>query len=177
MIVKEKQILCKECGQPIPLKENVAALKCRYCGTEYEYSPEMRVITKLVFEKINRSPFEYELRGNVVIGRDSGKGYVEIRSDEVGSLNENTYIRNPFISRDHCKITTEGQCIILTKGGSKRVVAKLRCLIKDLDSMWGTMVNGVFAKPNEARELNPNDRVVLAPKSDLPLIFVYKEMI
>lgn len=175
MVIKKKEIKCEECGARIPLEGNAGTLKCESCGTEYEYWSETRVVPKLVFERIDRSPFEYELKSNIIMGRKSGKGYVEIRSVEVDSIRENTYIRNPFISRDHCKITVEQGYDILTKGGSRKVVVKMKCLLEDLNSTWGTKVNDVLLKPDETRELKPNDIVVLAPKSSLPLTFLYKE--
>ena len=175
MVIKKKEIKCEECGARIPLKGDGGTFKCESCSTKYEYWPETKVVHKLIFQRIDRSPFEYELRSNITMGRESGKGYVEIRSVDVDSIRENTHIRNPFISRDHCKITVEEGYNILTKADSRKIVVKMRCLIEDLESTWGTKVNDVLLKPDETRELKNNDTVVLAPKSSLPLKFLYKE--
>lgn len=156
------------------LPEDAATLTCN-CGIKYEYCPEIRVVPKLVFEEIGKSRFEYPVRGDLIIGRRSGKGYVEIRSIKVDSVKGETRIRNPFISRDHCKITVKGQYDVLKKSGARNVVMKAKCFIEDLQTTWGTAVNGRLLRPDETRKLEPDAKVVLGPKSSMPLTFFYKE--
>jgi pSer/pThr/pTyr-binding forkhead associated (FHA) protein len=170
-------VKCKGCGAPItiPITENIAILKCMHCDAEYEYDPTIKVIPKLVFERGDRPPLGYELNGSVIIGRESGYGYIKIRSVIDESVEENTHIRNPFVSRVHARIDVKEE-YLLPEGDTKKVVVKKKCFIKDLGSRFGTTVNNVQLQPNELKELQHNAQIVLSVKSDLPLVIYYKEL-
>jgi len=119
----------------------------------------------------------YELGGSVVIGRERGFGYIKIRSELDESIEQNTYVRNPFVSKEHAKILVKKEFFSVSQGNTKKIVLKKKCLVKDLKSKFGTMVNNVLLQPGELRELKNNDQIVLAANSDMHLVVVYREQL
>jgi len=141
----------------------------------------MKIVPKLVFDRGDRQPFSYELNmnGNLIIGRDPDDyDYVKIRTEHVHDLHagENTYIRNPFISRKHAMITLDEEYKLIDSDDIGKIVVKKKCFIKDIGSTFGTSVNNVILEPNKLRELKDNDQIMLSPNSDLPQSIAFKEV-
>lgn len=178
-LLRKRQAECEGCGAPIPipLTENITVIECKHCGSLYEYDPTIPVMPKLVFERADRSPFEYELSGSIIIGRECDYGYVKIRSEIDESIEENTYVRNPFISKEHARIMVKKEYDFLSEGDTKKIVVKKKCFVEDLESRFGTTVNNVLLKPTELKEVKHNDKIVLAATSDLPILVIFKEEI
>jgi hypothetical protein len=172
MTLKERTTVCGKCGASILLPVSSGSVVCR-CGTLYEYSPESKIVSKLIFNRGNGLNSEHVLRGSVVIGRESGRHYIEIRSANTSCFKENTYVRNIFVAKEQCKIETEEQ--IFADPSLRSVVAKLKCSIEDLASPGGTEVNNELLRLGELRELKHCDRIELAPRSAMPLVFSYIE--
>ncbi|MEM3765818.1 MAG: FHA domain-containing protein [Candidatus Bathyarchaeia archaeon] len=155
-------------------------LKCRACGRKFEYSVKMEIYPKLVFERGDREPFSYELNenGNFIIGRDPyDYDYVKIRVEHLHDFEGgcNTFIRNRCVSKEHAMIVVYEECKLIYENNVSKILIKKKCLIRDLGSTFGTSINGEFLKPNMMRELKNNDKIILSPNSDLPLVLFYKE--
>lgn len=155
-------------------------LKCKACSAVFEYFAKMKIFPRLVFDRVDREPFSYELNinGNLIIGRDPDDyNYVKIRMEHLHDLHSgtNTYIRNPFISRKHAKIVIMEEHKLVEENNIRKIVVRKKCFLKDLGSAFGTSVNNVLLEPNKLKELKDNDKIVLSPSSDLPLVAYYKE--
>jgi len=180
-----KEIECPVChskGQfNLEKLGDIQILKCRACPAKYEFAIKTKIFPKLVFDRGEREPFSYELtmNGDLIIGRDADDyDYIKIRIGPVHDLHsgENTYIRNPFVSRKHVMVVIDEEYKLVGGGELGKIVVKKKCFIKDLGSTFGTSVNNVLLEPNKLRELKGDDKIALSPNTELPQLIVFKEV-
>lgn len=168
---------CKKCGAPNltakKLADGVWLFECGSCQSKY-WPKEVITITPRILIKREPKPFEFKLNQSLLIGREPEYNYVIIKT-KLGNI-ENTYIRNPYVSRKHIIIKV-GEEYRVDKSASRfeRIFAVNKCLIKDSGSSNGTAINDVQLKPNEERVLKHDDQIILAPKTSMPLTIFFKE--
>jgi len=175
--IELREVVCKKCGGNefilVSLTDTLSVLECKFCSTKYEYKQLVVRVPRLIFERRGRDLFEFKLDESVLIGRESEYNYVLVKPETKNE--ENTYIRNPYISREHAKIEVREELVIRRVGKTEKNFAIKKCLIKDLRSSYGTAVNSSLLKPAEAKPLSHNDHIVLSPDSLMPLTIIFKE--
>jgi len=175
--IELKEIRCEKCGGNnftlIRLADDFSILECKFCHTRYEFRRLVAVFPRLIFERGMREPFVFELRESVSIGREPEHNYVLIRPEFGGE--QNTYIRNPYVSRNHVRIEVRDEYAIKGTTITKKIYATKKCLIKDSGSSFGTTVNSKLLGPSEIKPLNHNDQITLSPNSPMPLKILFKE--
>lgn len=162
------------CGNILQLTQKI--IKCERCGLTYEHRPEKTICLILEIKCGNVSTSPFRLSESIIIGRDvHDEDYIKIRSRDNRMKMENTYIRNLYISREHIAIHVEDETIILSN--SQEIITRKRCKVEDLGSRNGTEINDLPLRPFCQHELKHNDKIVLAPKTPLPVIITLKEEI
>jgi len=176
-LLTKRQILCASCSgeMVIPATAYSAIVQCKCCGAVYEYNPKISLLPELVFAEDGKQ-FSYVLTSDVSIGRESNSGYITLRNAMDQFFKQDTCIRNHFVSRQpHAKITMKEEFTLFSKGDSRMIIAKRKCYVEDCGSKHGTSLNDCMLKPHETRELKHEDRITLAPLSNLPLAIMFKE--
>jgi len=169
---KLEEVRCSGCGASLTKeyyeKQKAGGLiTCPYCKKTYMITQIVVIVPKLILEKEEGKTFEFKLNERVVIGREPEHNFVIMELS--GGRFENTYIRNPYISKRHVEIEVAGEYVL-----EKTYVVK-KGLLQDLGSRFGTAINGYPLRRNEKRALNHNDRITLAHESPMPITIIYKE--
>jgi pSer/pThr/pTyr-binding forkhead associated (FHA) protein len=173
-VIRKNHITCSECSREIEIPTTPAQtrIKC-VCGTTYEYNPTIKVQPYLILEDQNKQTSEYPIAASVRIGRED-QDYVTLTNQDDPSIKQNTYVRNIYVSRQHSKITVLEE-FTFHKEGVQKIISKKKCILQDCGSTNGTSINLRLLKPHEEKELKQNDLVTLAPNSNSPLTFIFKE--
>lgn len=178
--IKLEEVKCKKCGGPLGKSYEAfitkgELIKCEFCGTVYKPTQTISIFPRLVFEKGNDA-FEFQLNESVMVGREPEHNYIII--ELLRGRMENTYIRNPYVSRKHIEIRiTDEYLLEKTTNGVDIIYAAKKCLLKDLGSSFKTAVNNSIVEPNEERTLRHNDIITLSPRSPIPVTIIFKEKI
>lgn len=183
MSLIQKQKKCPNCGYLQLEMIGPSEMKCPACGTLYS-CPVEKNVPKLIMKKGKTDSLLFSICSSKIIGRgekgclDSELGYVKIMGENCGSPEENTRVRNPFVSHQHAKIIVREELIGEMQGEKLGTLYTKRiCFIEDLNSTYGTAVNDRLLCSREQVQLRHNDKITLGaiPEAQESTIFIFKE--
>lgn len=179
LFIELKEIKCKKCGGPLGEAYKAFLTKgeliiCPFCHTTYQPTQTVTISPWIIFEKEDSKTFDFMLSESVIVGREPEHNYIVIELSR--GRTENTFIRNPYVSRKHVEIKVMDE-YLLEKIADKedRVCAAKKCLLRDLGSSFGTSINNSIIQPNDERILRHSDIITLSPKSPMPVTIIFKE--
>ena len=172
--LRKKDLVCPECGANIKVSDDSASLLCSACGTRYSYHPESRIVPNLNFQQAKERTISYEVTNDIILTRNE-RGFIILQDSKMPSIEERLPIRTHFISRPHLEISVENRYELVENGEEKALIRKLDCVVKDLNSQNGTMVNNKQLSIDEEHRLEHNDVIILAPNCSGQVKIVFKQ--